>query len=308
MLNILSSINDAVKSDPVSFIAECEENYKSQVAAAAKRIADNDDIKIVAIAGPSGSGKTTTAHILMRELELLGEKTAVVSLDDFYLPFEKMPVGADGQKDIESVAALDLPRIEKAFSDIVNTGGALLPKFDFLTKTRIENASRIDIGQRGIAIVEGLHAMNPLLTDGVARKNILKIYISVNMPVEDENGAPILKSRHLRLVRRILRDEKFRGARARETLCLWDNVIKGEEKYLYRFKDTADICLTTLHAFEPCVYKEPFLRMRDGVDESTPSYSYFIKAANALELFCGIESKLVPEDSLIREFIGPEDK
>ena len=308
MVNTLSLINEAAKSDPAAFIAECEENYKNQVMAAARRIADNDDIKIVAIAGPSGSGKTTTAHILMRELGLLGEKTAVVSLDDFYLPFEKMPMGPDGQRDIESVAALDLPRIEKAFSDIVNTGGAYLPKFDFLTKSRIENAKRIDIGTRGIAIVEGLHAMNPLLTDGVARKNILKIYISVNMPIESEDGEPVLTSRQVRLVRRILRDEKFRGASAEETLYLWNNVIGGESRYLYCFKDTADIKLTTLHAFEPCVYKEPFCKMRHDVGENTPCYEYFMKTVNALEIFSGVKSDLVPENSLIREFIGPKDK
>lgn len=306
MVNILSLINDAAKSDPKSFIAECEANYKNQVSAAAERIADNDDIKIVAIAGPSGSGKTTTAHILMRELEALGEKTAVVSLDDFYLPFEKMPIGPDGERDIESVSALDIPRIEKAFSDIVNNGRAYLPRFDFLTKSRIENASEINIGHRGIAIVEGLHAMNPMLTDGVARKNILKIYISVNLPIESEDGEPVLTSRQLRLVRRILRDEKFRGASAEETLYLWNNVIGGESKYLYCFKNTADIKLTTLHAFEPCVYKDEFCKMRAGVGVNTPCYEYFIKTANALELFCGISSDFVPENSLIREFIGPK--
>ena len=304
MINTLRLINEAVSGDVKAFVGNCESEYRLQVENAAMKIADNDDIKIVAIAGPSGSGKTTTAHILMRELERLGEKTDVISLDDFYLPLGKLPILPDGNRDIESVSAMDIPRIERAFKDIINKGEAFLPRFDFLTKSRIENDREIQIGKRGIVIVEGLHALNPQITDVVPKKNILKIYISVNLPIENESGEQILSSRQIRLVRRILRDELFRGASAQETLCLWNNVVAGESKYLYCFKSAADIKLTTLHAFEPCVYKEPFCKMRHSVDENTPCYDYFIKTVNALERFCGIKDEVVPSDSLIREFIG----
>ena len=127
MINTLSSINKAIKENAPLFIKNCEEEYKEQINAIAKQIADNDDIKIVAIAGPSGSGKTTTAHLLMHRLGVLGEKTDVVSLDDFYLPLGKMPILPDGNRDFESVDALDLPSIERAFKDIITTGKAMLP-------------------------------------------------------------------------------------------------------------------------------------------------------------------------------------
>lgn len=305
MINTVKEINDSIKENTASFIDLCEREYKSKIAALAKRIADNDDIKIVAIAGPSASGKTTTAHILMRELEKLNEKTAVVSLDDFYFSYDKLPYNPDGSRDIESVRALDVVRIEKAFRDIIESGTALLPEFDFVTKTRRENAKRINIGSRGIAIVEGLHAINPQITDVVPHKNILKIYISVNVTIFQE-GKKVLSSRQIRLIRRILRDEKFRAASPEETLELWNNVVSGESKYLYCFKDTADVRLDTLHPYELCVYKKRFCGMKNSVGKSTPCYDYFKGAVDALEHFCSVESKFVPENSLIREFIGNE--
>ncbi len=306
MISTLNLINNHIKNDVKLFVDLCEKEYIEQIIALAKQISDNGDIKIVAIAGPSASGKTTTAHILMRELDKLNEKTAVISLDDFYFPFKDLPLNPDGSRDIESVKALDTVRIEKAFKDIITTGHALLPQFDFITKTRNENAKEIDIGHRGIAIVEGLHAINPEITGIVPHKNILKIYISVNIPILDDTGKRILSSRQIRLIRRILRDEKFRGASPEETLFLWDNVVKGENRYLYCFKDTADVKLTTLHPYELCVYKEKFCRMKNSVSADTPSYNYFIRSVNALENFCPIESKFVPGSSLIREFIGNE--
>ena len=306
MINTLSEINRAIKEDAAGFIRKCENEYREEINEIAKRIADNDDIKIVAIAGPSASGKTTTAHILRKRLESLGEKTEVISLDDFYLPLGKIPLLPDGNRDIESVRALDIPCIEKAFKSIIKTGSAILPKFDFLTKTRVKNAGRVDIGERGIVIVEGLHALNPVITDLVNKKNIIKIYISVNVPIENESGEQILSSRQIRLARRILRDERFRGASAKETLFLWNKVVEGEGKYLYCFKNTADIKLTTLHSFEPCVYREPFCRMRSSVDSGTPCYEYFIRTVNVLEQFCAITTESIPDDSLIREFIGNE--
>ena len=306
MINTLLSINKAASENPSVLISESEFEYKKQISYIANRIITNPDIKIVAIAGPSGSGKTTTAHLLMEEIEKSGEDTAVVSLDDFYLPLNKLPRLPDGNRDIESVEAMDIPRIERAFLDIVNCGCALTPTFDFLTKSRTENAKEITVGERGIVIVEGLHALNPKITSTVPSQNILKIYISVNTPVEDENGRQILSSRQIRLARRIIRDKRFRGAEPNETLLLWNNVVAGETKYLYCFKNTADIKLVTFHSFEPCVYKEPFCKMRQTVEPNTPCYDYFIRTANALERFCTVNSELVPENSLIREFIGSE--
>ncbi len=304
MISILNEINKNTLERPEQFIKACDKEYLDNIISVAKHIEANDDIKIVAIAGPSGSGKTTTAHILQEELKNLGETVAVVSLDDFYLSAEKLPILPDGSVDIESVNSLDIALIKKCFDSIIANGKAILPRYDFKTRLSKPDADLLDIGHKGIVIVEGLHAMNPLISELVPRKNIYKIYISVNRSVEDENGVQLLSSRQIRLIRRVLRDEQFRGATATQTLHLWNNVIDGERKYLYCFKDTADIQLVTFHPYELGVYRERFGKMRSTVNKNAPCYDYFIKTANALERFEDIDSALVPEDSLIREFIG----
>ena len=304
MINTLNEINKKAVERPTDFIKECNAEYLKNITEISKKIHNNKDIIIVAIAGPSGSGKTTTAHILQDSLESLGANTSVVSLDDFYLPVDELPILPDGNADIESVNALDINLIKDCFSGIIECGKTTLPKYDFKTKSRIPNATQLDIGKQGIVIVEGLHAMNPLITDLVPRKNILKIYISVNRSVDDQNGVQMLSSRQIRLVRRVLRDDRFRGATATETLHLWNNVIDGERKYLYCFKDTADIQLVTFHPYELGVYRERFCKMRSTVSKNAPCYEYFIDTANALERFSAINSELVPKNSLIREFIG----
>ena len=304
MINTLNEINKMATECPEEFIKACNKEYIKNIVDIAKRIEGDDDIKIVAIAGPSGSGKTTTAHLLQLELERLNEKVAVVSLDDFYLPADKLPILPDGSADIESGNSLDITLIKECFDEIIKNGTASLPKYDFKTKARTLNAKRLSIGNRGIVIIEGLHAMNPLISDLVPRKNIFKIYISVNRSVDDNNGVQMLSSRQIRLIRRVLRDDRFRGATATETLHLWNNVIDGERKYLYCFKDTADVQLVTFHPYELGVYRERFGKMRSTVHKNAPCYDYFIKTANALERFVAIDSDIVPYNSLIREFIG----
>lgn len=304
MINTLNEINKMATECPKEFIKTCNDEYISNITNIAKKIESDDDIKIVAIAGPSGSGKTTTAHILQEKLEILGETTAVVSLDDFYLPEDRVPILPDGSADIESVHSLDIALIKECFNDIIKSGKTTLPQYDFKTKSRISAAKTLDIGSRGIVIIEGLHAMNPLISGLVMRKNIYKIYISVNRSVDDNNGVQMLSSRQIRLIRRVLRDDRFRGATATETLHLWNNVIDGERKYLYCFKDTADEQLVTFHPYELGVYRERFCKMRSTVNKNAPCYEYFIDTANALERFDAIDSSLVPDGSLIREFIG----
>ena len=304
MKNTLQVINDFALNSPSELIARAERHYDRELSEIAKRISEDDDIKIVALAGPSASGKTTTAHILREKLRELDEETEIISLDDFYLPIDSLPLLEDGTRDIESVNALDIPLINKCFNEIIRTGKTVLPKFKFSTKERIINAREIDLSGRGIAIVEGLHALNPLITDLVPSKNIFKAYISVNRGIVNEDGSRLLSSRQIRLARRVLRDRTFRGTPVNETLSLWQGVVEGEEKYLYCFKETADVQIKTLHIYEPCLYRNEILSLKDEISENAPLKDYFLKTAAALERFVPIESALVPENSLITEFIG----
>lgn len=304
MKNTLRTINDYALSDPSELVLRAERHYRNEIYTVADRIAKNDDLKIVSIAGPSASGKTTTAHILCDRLKELGETTEVVSLDDFYLPTEKLPVLADGTKDIESVNALDIGLLKKCLNDIILTGKTYLPRYDFAAKKRILNDRKIDISHRGIVIAEGLHALNPVITDLVPEKNIFKAYISVNRCITDDNGEQILSSRQIRFVRRTLRDRIFRGSSINDTLSLWSGVVEGEKKYLYCFKEQADVQIKTLHIYEPCLYRDSFLSLQSEIDKNSVSYDYFMKTVDALKLFAPLDKVLIPQDSLIREFIG----
>ena len=303
MINSVGEINKAAES-PMELIIEAEANYRAEIYTVAQKIADNDDIKIVALAGPSGSGKTTTAHILCKRLEELGETTTVVSLDDFYLPQEKLPILPDGKRDYESVNTLDKELLKKCFNEIIATGRTYLPRYDFAKGDRVIKDRFVDIRNHGIIIAEGLHALNPVITDLVPRKNIFKAYISVNCSIEDNFGEQLLSSRQIRLARRALRDRVERGTDINKTLSFWNGVVEGERKYLYCFKSTADALIKTLHVYEPCIYRDEFLKLKEEVRENTVCYDYFMRTAAALEKFTAFDSNLIPENSLIREFIG----
>lgn len=304
MTAVLEKINAEILSEPQKIVLETEENYRTQINRIAKTIADNDDIKIVFLAGPSGSGKTTSAHLLRERLACLGEKTAVLSLDDFYLPEDELPILADGSIDYESVNTLDLPLLRKCFEEIIASGKTVLPRFDFATKVRDVSAIPIDVGSIGIVIVEGLHALNPLIVSLVERKNTFKVYVSVNDGIVDESGNTVLTSHQIRLARRMLRDEKFRSASPELTLHFWENVVVEEKKHLYAYKKTADICLVTLHSYEPCLYRNHIEKAMKQVHSDVPCYDFFMDMATNILRFCALSDKFVPNDSLLREFIG----
>ena len=301
-MHILSKINTEATSNPVEFIADAEKTYDDTLKNLAETILADRAKKIVLIAGPSGSGKTTTAHILRDKLVCKGVFAEVVSLDHFYLAADKMPRLSTGAPDFESVYSLDIPEIHKCFDEVIKTGKTDIPTFDFLAKKRDETLHKIDV-KNGILIVEGLHGLNPVLTDRLDKNSILKVYISANESVFDDDGNKVLSSRQIRLARRMSRDFIYRDTSATETLRLWTSVVAGEEKYLYPFKDSADIKLVTFHSFEPCVFKDIIINLLCNLPKDTDNYNYVMKTKKGLERFVSLEIDMVPETSLIREFI-----
>lgn len=304
MTNTLFEINENVNGNLQDFILREEQKYHSEIKETAGKIAQNPQIKIVLLAGPSGSGKTTTAHLLCDYLKDLGRLSQVVSLDDFYLSAKDAPVLPDGRKDTESVNALDVPLLEKCMNELVLQGKTIMPIFDFTKSARSEQTKTLDITDGSIVVVEGLHALNPRISENIDGENILKIYISVSESIYDEKGEKLLSSRQIRLMRRALRDEVFRNSDIKRTLHFWTGVVQAEEKYLYAYKPLADIILATLHAYEVGVYRNRFLKMATQVDESCENYDYFMKTVRAAEKFTPVPKSTVPSSSLINEFIG----
>lgn len=303
MINTVTLINRFLKKDAKAFILECEKEYHDEVRKIAKLIAESKHLKIVMLAGPSGAGKTTTAHILRGYLSDLGIPTEVVSLDHFYKDRDSLPT-INGKIDTESVDALNLAEIKECFGKIAVSGKSYISNFDFKSGKSIKNAELIDLSDGGVMIVEGLHALNPAITSHLPKDSLYKIYVSVNSAVNSSVGTELLSSRKIRLMRRAIRDERTRGADMAATLKMWTQVVEGEEKYLYPYKNTADKMLVTLHSYEPCLYKKSFLTLVKDIDKSMENYEYAKATAEALKNFDELDSELIPQDSLIREFIG----
>jgi len=297
----ISKINGLAKSDPVMLIRNSERQYKNFVDAIATRVAEDENIRIVLLAGPSGSGKTTTANLLADSIRAKGLFSLVLSLDDFYRCKEdpEYPRLESGERDFEAVDALNLPDLEKTLLAISRGEEFLIPKYDFKIGGRAFTKKHPKISH-GCVIIEGLHALNPRISEHLPKDKVYKIFISVSTNIND-NGARILSGRKLRFTRRMIRDSLYRGADAERTLELWQNVLLGEEKYLYPYRSLADVEFDTFHAFEPGVMRSYAERLIS--DELAESDEYAKTVLTALRLAERVNEELIPEDSLIREFI-----
>ncbi len=301
--NKIEFINQNAK-EPRGFISICEKRYQDIIDSIAKRIIDEEGREIVMLAGPSSAGKTTTARKLSESLIKQGVKTYVLSLDDFYLNREDIPYLPDGTQDFETVDALDLACFTATVNALLRGESVKAPIFDFTTGKRSETQfNEITLGEEDVVIIEGLHALNPAITEKIVGK-LLKIYINVSSRIVDEAGNPILTKRNMRFIRRMVRDYKFRDSTVQHTYKLWQSVTAGEDKYLFPFRDNADIKANTIHLYEPCVLKHQALQMLKESNLTENYKSDAQKLIKALERFQDVDESLVPKDSLLREFLG----
>ncbi len=288
---------------PESLIAKAEENYKKIIAEICEEINNDIKKKIVMVAGPSGSGKTTTASKIKEYLEKMGHKAYTVSLDDFYKNKGEGPKNPDGTYDFECVEALDVPLIHKCLGELIEKNESELPLFDFMTGRRSENKNYIRLEDEDVIIVEGLHALNPVISETLPRENLLEIYISVASRFY--NGDEVLLSkRDLRFIRRMVRDFQFRNSPVENTYFLWPQVMRGEDKYLFPYKENADMIFNTTHVYEPCVFKAVATKLLSEVEKTSANFNDAQRLISALDRFPLIDVSLVPQDSLLREFLG----
>ncbi len=308
MANVNNTLEYIVENaaNPKSFVLKCEEKYNNKILKIAKDIANSEKTEIVMLAGPSSSGKTTTAKKLCQALAALGVKSHTVSLDDFYLNNEDSPRFPDGTPDYETVDSLDIACFEKTMKTLIETGSALMPEFDFLTGRRKEKYNELHLGKNDVIVVEGLHALNPVITENLPKERLLKIYISVSSRIYDKNKNIVLNKRNLRFIRRMVRDYKFRGNSVEETFKMWITVRYGEDAYLFPFKENADIKINTIHLYESCVLKDLAAELLMQVSKESEFYKESQRLIRSLYRFPNIDSSFVPEDSLLREFIGKE--
>lgn len=302
--NTIEYINGLAKTNPQELINRSEKRYINIINGIADKVQNDEGREIVMLAGPSASGKTTTANKLAEEFTKRGMKTYRISLDDFYLNRADIPCNENGVPDFETVFALDLPCIAKTLNSLLDGKTTRVPIFDFLTGKRSDKYEEITLGESDAIVVEGLHALNPIITDDLPGNKLLKIYISVSSRIYNENGKIILHKGNLRFIRRLVRDYNFRGSSVANTYDLWQNVVIGENKYLFPYKDNADLRINSIHLSAPCLFKDIVLSMLKDADLKPEWASDRDKLVRALEKFHSIPINLVPEDSLLREFLG----
>lgn len=304
--NYLEYINDLAANAPAELVRRSETRFDNILNDITARIAGDDGREIVMLAGPSASGKTTTANKIAQKCIARGIQTYVVSLDDFYLDRDKIPRDESGKPDFETVYALDLPKFSETIRLLLSGAATDLPIFDFTTGKRSEEVRTVTLGEQDAVVVEGLHALNPLITDALPQKNLLKIYISVSSRIYNEKGKIILNKRNLRFLRRMTRDYLFRASSVENTYNLWESVRNGEDKYLFPYRDCADVKINSVHLSAPCVFRDTCLAMLENADLSGEQKKDAEELAAALRLFVPISPSLIPETSLLREFLGKQ--
>ncbi|MBR3817693.1 MAG: nucleoside kinase [Clostridia bacterium] len=290
--------------EPRKFLSDCSADYHARVSETAEIILSDESRKLVMLAGPSSSGKTTTARLLSEKLVRMGAAAYTVSLDDFYHPRSVgYPLDENGKPDYECVEALDIELMHECFGNLLKNGRAEFPVFDFHSGERINNAKKVELSEKGVIIVEGLHALNPVITETLDEKSLYRIYVSVSSRVYDENGDVLFSKRDLRFVRRMVRDYSFRSTSVDRTFEIWQSVMRGEDKYLFPYERNADIKLNSFHPCEPCVLSEKAIRLlRTATDGEHREKAELM--IDKLGLFRNTDYSILPENSLLREFTG----
>ncbi len=304
VINLLSDINELAVNDTVGIITRAETRYDEALNSIVEKIGKNPDIEIVLLAGPSSSGKTTTANKINEKLQKTGHKAYTISLDDFYRHASEAIIDEDGKPDYETVNALDLDLLRTVLNSLVKERKASIPQYNFDTGRRTDNAFEIEILPGDVVILEGLHALNPLIHESLPDETLLKLYISVSTRIYEDDSSVLFTKRDLRLIRRTVRDFQFRNSPVENTFDMWENVLEGEQKYLAPYKYCADILIDSIHNYEPCVFKNRALELFKTVSEDSVWYNETQRLTEKLIQFETIPETFVPETSLLREFLG----
>ena len=292
------------QANEVNIINIAEAHYNSQLTRIADEIyASKQNIKIVLLAGPSSSGKTTTAKKLDIYLRSKGFITHSIELDNYFKDLDQRVLDGNGNPDFESIAAIDTDLFNKNLTDLLNGKKVKLPVYNFVTGKREYKNSTLQLGEKDIIIIEGLHALNEELTKNISKQRKYKIYISplTQINIDKHN---FISPDIVRKLRRIVRDSKTRGYSARDTLRRWIDVETGEEENILKFQDGADKIINSSLVYEVGVLKTYVEPLLFNVAEEDPEYTEALGLINFLRNFLPIPSDAVPSDSILREFIG----
>ena len=303
-LRTIGDLNDSIMQGHSSRLIQVSEALQEKkISQIADEISKRKGIRLVLIAGPSSSGKTTTCKRLSIQLAVCGIKPVEISLDDYFLDRELSPRDENGDYDFESIHSLNLPLLNQQFSALFRGEEVELPRYDFPTGKSVMSGRRLRLSENDILVVEGIHALNPELTSEIPDEQKFRVYASALTTVllDNHNYIPTTDNR---LLRRIIRDHKYRGVSAQETIRRWPSVRKGENKWIFPFQENADQMFNTAMLFELAVIKSQAEPLLEQVPENCVEYAEAYRLRKFLKYIRPIPETQIPPTSLLREFLG----
>ncbi len=303
----LGELNQLSVSGQIESLIRVAEGYhEKRIADFAEQIASaKRRRRLVLVAGPSSSGKTTFVKRLSIQLRVQGLRPLALSVDDFFVPRERTPKDANGEYDFECLEALDLKLFNKVLVSLFQKGKARVPRYDFHTGTRSDRKQwrTVEVAPDEVVLVEGIHALNPRLTEAVPSRDKHRIYISAltQLSIDDHNR---IFTSDTRLLRRIIRDRRYRGYSAAQTIRRWPAVRRGEMRHIFPFQDQADVMFNSALIYEHAVLRNTAVRFLLEVPESDPAFTEVYRLLGFLRLIVPAPREAVPQTSLLREFIG----
>lgn len=299
----IEALNHCIQCGSIDSLIEASETlHEKTIKEIAGQIQSRPDARMVLIAGPSSSGKTTTSKRIESQLESDGNKTFALSLDNYFVNRERTPIDENGEHDFESIYALDLELFNENLTDLLAGRRVLLPRFNFKEGRRSDKYTPFTLEPNQILVVEGLHGLNNELTYSIPNECKYKIYASPS-PIIDlgNNGTAAFDTR---LIRRMVRDNKFRGHCARSTIQRWPSVRRGEEKYIVPFKPFADYHFNTSLVYELAVLKRHVSPLLQAIQRNEEEHPVADRLLCLLEPFLEAPEDSLPSHSILREFIG----
>ncbi len=303
-IDTVGDLNDQICGGNIADMILVQEALQERrIGEIARDIARREGVKFVMIAGPSSSGKTTFSHRLSIQLRTYGMRPHTIGLDNYYLNHDSTPLDEDGNPDYECLEALDVEQFNQDMAELLAGKSVELPTFNFKTGKREYNGRTVKLGPDDILVIEGIHGLNEKMSHSLPAESKYKIYISALtcLNVDEHNRIPTTDGR---LLRRMVRDARTRGASAQKTIEMWASVRRGEEKYIFPFQEQADAMFNSALVYELAVLKQYAEPLLFSIKKGEPEYHEAKRLLKFLEYFLGVSSEELPKNSLCREFVG----